>query len=199
LYRAIQAGAKPAYLFTMLREDGIRSRSHGIPPSVLEQQSASLGIPLITRQATWDDYEKVFITTLKELNKKGVRKGVFGDIDFEDNRQWEEMVCHKAGIEAFLPIWQTPRRTLIQEFIGEGFEAMIVACNDEKMGKEYLGSLLTMDLIEEFEGLGIDVAGEEGEYHTVVTNGPNFKTPITLIKGKTELYSGYWFLEVNVD
>jgi diphthine-ammonia ligase len=198
LYRAIQAGAKPAYLLTMLREDGKRSRSHGIPPTILERQAISLGIPLITRNATWEEYEPVFTATLKELREEGVRMGVFGDIDMDEHREWEEMVCGKAGMEAHLPIWHTPRRELIESFLGVGFEAIIVACNDEKMGSHYLGRAVTLDLIGEFEEMGIDPAGEEGEYHTVVIDGPIFKLPIQLNYGEKELHSGYWFLEVSV-
>jgi len=199
LYRAIQGGGKPAYLLTMLREDGERSRSHGIPPSVLEQQAASLGIPLITRDATWEDYEPVFIDTLKELREEGVTMGVFGDIDLDDHREWEEKVCHAAGMEAHLPIWKTPRRALIEDFLGAGFMAIIVACNDEKMGHDYLGKPLSIDLIGEFEEMGIDSAGEEGEYHTVVVDGPIFNSPVRVIQGKKELFSGYWFLEVEIE
>ncbi|MGD8456449.1 MAG: diphthine--ammonia ligase [Anaerolineales bacterium] len=198
LYRAIQAGAKPSYLFTMLREDEKLSRSHGIPPAILGQQAASLGIPLITRGAAWEDYESVFIATLKELNGEGVKVGVFGDIDFDENRKWEEKVCEEAGLEAYLPIWQSPRRELMEAFLEAGFEAVIVVCNDEKMGNQYIGRSITQDLIGEFEEMGIDPAGEEGEYHTVVINGPIFKSPVQVDFGDSERHGGYWFLEMNV-
>lgn len=198
LYRAIQGGAKPAYLFTIMREDGKRSRSHGIKTAVLEQQATALGIPLITRSATWDDYEEVFIKTLKEMKDMGIGMAVFGDIDFEENRAWEEMVCQEAGLEAYLPIWQKPRRELLESFVRSWFHALIVSCHDEKIGNRFLGNLLTLDLIEKFEQMGIDPAGEKGEYHTLVIDGPIFDAPMRINLGVMELFSGYWFLEVSV-
>jgi diphthine-ammonia ligase len=197
-YRAVQAGAKPAFLLSILREDGARSRSHGLALDVLEAQAASLGISLVTRTASWSEYESVFIAALQELKGAGVQAGVFGDIDLEDHRLWEEKVCAVAGIEAYLPLWKTPRLTLLDEFLASGFKAMIVAANNEKLGKSYLGRTLDRDLVREFGQIGIDPSGEEGEYHTIVTDGPIFSEPARLETGKQKLHDGYWFLDVMI-
>jgi hypothetical protein len=105
LYRAMKAGATPHFLFTMLEESGERSRSHGLPLEILRAQALSLGIPLKTRCASWSEYEAVFIAALQEMAESGVRAGVFGDIDIDSHREWEKMVCHRAGMEAYLPLW----------------------------------------------------------------------------------------------
>jgi uncharacterized protein (TIGR00290 family) len=198
LYRAMAAGAKPRFLLSMLREDGARSRSHGLEPVVLKAQAASLGIPLVTRAASWSEYESVFIAALQELKDAGVQAGVFGDIDLADHRLWEEKVCAAAGIEAYLPLWQTDRLALLGEFLVLGFEATIVAINGEKLDESYLGRVIDPDLVHEFADLGIDPSGEEGEYHTVVTNGPIFSKPVGLEAGERVFYDGYWFLDVEI-
>jgi diphthine-ammonia ligase len=199
LYRAMQARARPAFLLSMLREDGQRSRSHGLLPAVLGAQAVSLGIPLVTRTASWSDYESVFVAALRGLKDVGVEAGVFGDIDLEDHRLWEEKVCGAAGIEAYLPLWQTDRLTLLDEFLSLGFEALIIAANAEKLGREYLGRALDRELVCEFERMGIDPSGEKGEYHTVVTGGPIFSQPVRLEVGERTLHEGYWFLDVSVE
>ncbi len=198
LYRAIQAGAKPIFLLSMLREDGARSRSHGLVPGVLEAQEASLGISLLTRTASWATYESVFVAALRELRASGVEAGVFGDIDIAEHRLWEEQVCAAAGLEAHLPLWQADRLALVDEFLSLGFEALIVVANAEKLGQAYLGRALGRDLVREFARMGVDPSGEEGEYHTVVTNGPIFSEPVQLETGRQVLHSGYWFLDVRV-
>jgi uncharacterized protein (TIGR00290 family) len=182
----------------MLREDGTRSRSHGLSPSVLHAQAVSLGIPLLLRNASWADYEAIFVTALQELKNKGVEAGVFGDIDLDDHRQWEEKVCAAAGLVPFLPLWQTPRLVLLDEFLALGFEATIVVVNAEKLGQEYLGRVINHDLAREFERMGIDPCGEEGEYHTVVTNGPIFSAPVALDIGQRTRWEQYRFLDVVV-
>ncbi|MGH9066436.1 MAG: hypothetical protein ACRD0J_02785, partial [Acidimicrobiales bacterium] len=42
---------------------------------------------------------------------------------------------------------------------------------------------------------GIDPAGENGEYHTVVTDGPLFSRPLPLVLGDTSLRDGVWFVD----
>ncbi len=197
LYRAMGAGARPVFLLSMLREDGARSRSHGLEPGVLRAQASSLGIPLLTRNASWSDYEAVFIAALQELKAAGVEAGVFGDIDLEDHRLWEEKVCGAAGIEACLPLWKMPRQALLDEFLALGFEALIVVVNGEKLDGAYLGRTLDRELVCEFEHLGIDMSGEEGEYHTIVTSGPIFSEPLRLEVGERTFHEGYWFLDVE--
>ena len=197
LYRAMQVGARPAFLLSMLREDGLRSRSHGLPREILQAQADSLGIPLVTKTASWDDYESTFIVALEELKDAGVQVGVFGDIDIDQHRLWEEKVCDAAGIDAYLPLWKAPRLVLLGEFLLLGFDATIVTVNSEKLGKAYLGKLIGLELVKEFVSLGIDPSGEKGEYHTVVTNGPIFSEPVRLKPGEQSLHDGYWFLDVS--
>jgi len=47
------------------------------------------------------------------------------------------------------------------------------------------------------ETAGIDASGEEGEYHTVVTNGPIFKSEVAIKQGGHHLHDGHWFLDVS--
>ncbi len=198
LYRATRLGARPACLLTILQEDGKRSRSHGLAKEVLQAQAQSVGIPLVTRAASWDEYESTFIAALKALKAQGVQAGVFGDIDLEDHLLWEETTCAAAGMEAHLPLWKAPRLELLDEFLALGFKATIIATLDDKMGRGYLGRTLDTELIQEFTRIGIDPCGEEGEYHTVATEGPIFAEPLRLTMGETALRSGYWFLDLEV-
>jgi diphthamide synthase (EF-2-diphthine--ammonia ligase) len=46
--------------------------------------------------------------------------------------------------------------------------------------------------------VGIDLCGEEGEYHTVVVDGPIFSEPLQLAMGEPALYDGYWFLDTAI-
>ena len=56
LYLAIQKGAVPRTLLTVVREDGERSRSHGLPVSVLQQQALALGIPLVVCKSRSEEH-----------------------------------------------------------------------------------------------------------------------------------------------
>ncbi|MBU1158325.1 MAG: diphthine--ammonia ligase [Candidatus Thermoplasmatota archaeon] len=196
LFHAIELGASPRNLLTMLIETGDRSRGHGLPVSVIDSQARAMGIPLMTRNASWEGYEGQFKDALDELKKLGITHGVFGDIDLEGHREWVERVTLEKGMKAALPLWKMGRRELLAEFFAMGFEARIVSVKDGVLDKSYLGKELTPSVVSEIEAIGIDAAGENGEYHTVVTDGPMFSYPIRLDSKEIVSRDGYHFLSV---
>ncbi|MEJ2569840.1 MAG: diphthine--ammonia ligase [Anaerolineales bacterium] len=198
LWQAIELGGIPQSLLTMLDEHGRRSRSHGLPLQVLQEQADAMGIPLITAQASWDEYEAAFTAALRAAAHEGARASVFGDIDFEENRAWEEKVSQQAGMQAYVPLWQQSREELLRTFFELGFKATIIAVKDDGLGKRFLGRVLDDDLLVEFEQAGIDLSGEAGEYHTIVTDGPLFNKPLSLRKGEITQHAGVWFLGMQI-
>jgi uncharacterized protein (TIGR00290 family) len=194
LQRAVRAGAELAAIVCMLHEDGLASRGHGLPLALLEAQAAALGAPLVTRATTWDEYEADFVSLLHELRAQGVQAGVFGDIDLQAHRDWVEGVCEVAGLRAHLPLWLEPRRVLLDEFLSGGGRATIVAVDHSKLGAEFLGLELDDDVIASLEAAGADACGEEGEYHTMVTQAPLFSQPVALDWHGTEERDGHFVL-----
>jgi len=200
LYYALKQGGIPKRLITMLIENGERSRSHGLSLNLLKKQSESLNIPLRTYATSWEDYETNFITALKEIKESGINIGVFGDIDIEDHKNWVKKVCNKTNILEYLPLWKKLRRKIVQEFIDYGFKAIIVAVKDDKLlGKELLGRELDKNLLRILEKKGVDLAGENGEYHTMVTGGPIFTNNIKYNLEEKIFFNGYWFQNVSVE
>jgi len=197
LHRACAAGAKPACLLTIIGEDGIRSKSHGLRREVLEAQASAMGIPLLMRCATWEGYESVFVDALHEIRKQGVETGVFGDIDFPPHLEWEEKVCAKAGLTAYLPLWKCTRETLLNEFLSLGYKTLIVTVNEKKLDRKFLGRMVDREMINEFIKIGIDPCGENGEYHTLVVDGPVFSRPLLIETGSITEHAGYCSLDVK--
>ncbi|MCG8435320.1 MAG: diphthine--ammonia ligase [Gammaproteobacteria bacterium] len=196
-YHAVRAGGKPACLFTMMVEDGGRSRSHALPRALLEQQAQRLGLPIVFRSASWNDYESEFISAMREFKQKEISCGVFGDIDIESHRDWVWKVCNDAGTSPYHPLWQRDRRDLLSEFIKLDFQASIIVVKDGVLDKRFLNRTIDKQTMEELYQAGIDAAGERGEYHTVVTGGPLFSSAMHLITKGVSLHDGYWFLEVD--
>jgi len=197
LYLAIQNGAIPKALFTMLQEDGIKSRAHGLPVSVLQQQALALRIPLVTCRSSWDNYERHFSDTISEFRKEGIEYGVFGDIDLEAHLEWVERVCSSVHIQSYEPLWKTPRRDLLDKFFKLGFKATVIAVKQGALDSSFLGRTLNDEVIVKMENAGIDASGEEGEYHTVVTDGPIFRHAVAIKSEEHILREGYCFLDVS--
>src|SRR6185436_11332379 len=100
LHRTLDAGVQVDALLAMFDETGERSRSHAIPRALMQMQADALGIALVMRSASWAGYEAVFTEQLRAFAAAGITHGVFGDIDLQPHRDWEEKVCAAAGLDA---------------------------------------------------------------------------------------------------
>ncbi|HVZ25253.1 MAG TPA: diphthine--ammonia ligase [Sediminibacterium sp.] len=193
LIQAIAAGHEPAVLLNVLNEAGRISRSHGIPDHLLQAQAESAGIPIHMVSSSWEEYERNFTAALIELKSTyHLTHAVFGDIDLQAHRDWEEKVCAHAGLTADLPLWLQNRRALAETMLRSGIETFIVSCNNT-MGEGFLGKKLTIALLDELEALGIDPCGENGEFHTFVYDCPLFRHSVPVNITGTHLHSDYWF------
>ena len=197
LYYAVQSGGIPESLLTMFTDDGERSRSHGLPVGVIQQQAQALGIPLIVRNASWDEYEERFLSALHDFKQREIACGVFGDIDLEPHLEWVKRVCSTVAVKPYEPLWKRPRHDLLEEFFHLGFTATIVAVKQEALDMSFLGRPLDRQAVLEMEKAEIDVSGEEGEYHTVVTGGPLFSVPIHIESKGQVVRNGYCFLDIE--
>ncbi len=191
---AVKKGLVPKVVLNMMNENGKVSRSHGLPLAILKQQAQKMGLPLEAIPATWGAYETIFIQTLQNLKAKfNLDAAVFGDIDLQPHKDWEDKVCEAASLQAILPLWQQNRMTLVHEMLDNGITTMIVSCNTI-MGEKYLGEILTKELAQELQLKGIDPCGENGEFHTLVINCPLFSSAIELPNFTKITYNEYCFI-----
>ena len=177
LHRAKERGLPIAGLLCMLEETGERTRSHGVPRALVVEQARALGLPIVTPQASWQDYEAVFTQALRRLAGEGVTDVVFGDIDLDPHRQWEERVCAAAGLRAHLPLWHVSRAEAVRDVLALGYRARVVCVNGKWLGESYAGRLFDDAFLRDLPD-GVDACGENGEFHTFVFDGPLFEAPV---------------------
>ena len=173
LWRAQGDGANITHLLTALDEGGLRTRSHGVTKELICAQGISLGMQNTFISASWQDYEARFIDQLSLLHSQGVRNAIFGDIDLIAHREWEELVCSKAGLTAVLPLWNEDRLAMVHEFLGAGFKARVVCVDGRFLDESFVGVEFNQEYIDRLPP-NVDACGENGEFHTFVYDGPNF-------------------------
>lgn len=199
-YLATINGLEVRYLANTVTEDGQRSRSHGLPAEVLQVQSQAIGIPLVQQRTSWDNYEAEFKKMLRAFRQEGIEGGIFGDIDFDEHRQWVERVCQEVDITPHLPLWGENQHKILRDFISLGFKAVVVATKADLLGEEWLGRRVDLDFIRHLDELrktkDITPCGEAGEYHTLVTDGPLFKKRLEILENRKVLKDEHWFLEI---
>jgi uncharacterized protein (TIGR00290 family) len=163
---------------TMFNADGTRSRSHGLRPEILSAQVERLGLRSITQCCEWATYDDAFDRGLAEAVALGVTHVVFGDILFDEHKQWAERLSSGRGLTAVEPLWKESTTDLYRSFIALDARARIVTVRASELDESFLGRELTEDLLPAFTARGVDPCGERGEYHTVVTSCPAFSRPL---------------------
>jgi len=198
LHRSITKGMDVRFLVNMITADGKRSCSHGMSAAVVKKQAEALGISIVQKPTTGDNYGNVFTATLKELRQEGVTGGVFGDIDFSPHREWIEKICGPAGITPHLPLWLEDQTKLMEEFLSDGYKATVVAVRADLLGKEALGRIIDKEFLAYIKGLnkGITPCGEAGEFHSLVIDGPLFKKRLVIKESKKVTRGDHHFLEI---
>lgn len=196
IYRAIKQGFTPVALITTYNTDRKRSWFHGIPEPVLESVSRSLELPIRLIKTSGDEYASNFEKALSDAKELGAEICVFGDIDIEEHNTWCSERCENAGIEAFFPLWSEERKNLVYEFIDSVFTANFTVVDTKRMNDGFLGKKLTKEVVDLIAAQGVDICGENGEYHTFVSAGPIFKHPIDFTFGEKIIENGYAVLPI---
>ena len=177
-------------LLTTLSGATGRVTMHGVRRELLELQAASIGIPLqqvlLPENASLSAYNEVMDNTMLSLKAEGITHAIFGDINLEDLRQYREEQLAKAGIAAVFPLWGRNTTELVREFIRLGFRAVVVCVNARLLDQSFAGRLLDEAFLNDLPA-GIDPAGENGEFHTFVFDGPIFREPIRYSLGEKVL------------
>jgi len=201
-YKAIKKGIDIKYLLNFISRESKRGCFHGIESSLLQLQAKLIGIPLVQKETTADmkKYEEEFKEAVNALKSDKIKNMVFGDIFLLDHMNWVERVCNDLKITAIEPLWNNKPDDIVNEFIDLGFKAIVVSCQAEKLGKEFIGRQIDRPLIKEFKERGVCPCGENGEFHTLVVDGPIFKRRIEILESEPILKEGFWqhwFLDIK--
>lgn len=178
LYRKIKEGCIPVALLTTVKKSDSETWTHGLSYDLLEQVGKSLELPVIYAECDISEYETKFEEKLGVAKEMGATSVVYGDIDIQQHKQWGIDRATNAGLNYEFPLWQENREKLVNEVIDSGFKAIIKKVNLNYMGEDFLGKILTKELVEEIKATGSDACGENGEYHTIVVDGPIFNHKI---------------------
>ena len=134
---------------------------------------------------------------MRGLLPTGVKGMIFGDIYIDEHKEWVERVCGEIGIEALEPLWKRPSGDVLRQFIQLGFEAVIMSANSKYIDEKWVGRIVDSDFQDYLSGKGIDPCGENGEYHTLVINGPLFSRRISLTAGRVISKDAYRLLDIQ--
>ena len=187
LYYLQQENREVNTLFTTINKHLQRITMHGVHISLLEKQVESLGCKLelisLPENISMKKYNDLMGNFLQAKRDLGVEEVVFGDIYLEDLKNFRDKELAQFKLNTHYPLWGKNTLKIAEEFIQLGFKAIVVAVSSNKLGEEHVGKEFDLDFINSLPK-DVDPCGENGEFHTFVYNGPNFKFPVELQKGE---------------
>lgn len=198
LHRMVSNGHEPIGLIVMFNTNAQRSWFHGADRLLLKKISDSLNIPLYCCETDGNDYNEKMEAALLHAEEMGAEACVFGDIDIVDHKLWNESRCEKAGLTAVLPLWNESRESLVRETVRSGYKCLIKCMHPGKLPESFLGKIIDDAVLEEMKLYGIDLCGENGEYHTIVVDGPLFRYPVPYSLGNLLRLEHVFAIEINV-
>ena len=124
----------------------------------------------------------------ERFRAQGVTRFIFGDIFLHDVRTYREERLRPYGIEVVEPLWELLPQEAMEAFLASGLEAVITTTWAERLGREYIGRRLNRATVADFPA-GIDLCGENGEYHTLCYGGPLFRQSVAFRLGEPYRWS----------
>lgn len=200
-----------SYLLTTVNDVFQRVSMHGVREELIDQQAASIGIPLRKLRVslgTNTEYETLMLAALLQAKEDGIDYVIYGDIFLEDLRAYREAQLAKAGLKGLFPLWKKDTTQLLNDFVAQQFKTVLCCVNDGFLGEVWAGKEIDAAFLQQLP-TSVDPCGENGEYHTFCYDGPIFKTPISFHLGdkvykplelKTDQLQtstkGFWFIDL---
>lgn len=187
-------------LLTTVTEDFDRVSMHGVRRALLQQQAQCLGLPLaelrLPKEVSNATYEESMSSILSRYKDDGVTGVAFGDISLEDLRAHRERNLARLEMQAIFPLWNRDPYSLLRSLIAGGFQAVTTCVDGKVLGREFVGRNIDDAFISDLPA-GVDVCGENGEYHSFVHSGPIFNEPIAHRRGEVVLRDDrFWYCDL---
>jgi len=158
-----------------------------------------------------ESYRQGYINAFKTLrDKHQITVICTGDMDLVGNSKsnWMEdcadMVEGSPKMRILLPLWKAPREECLETLMNENFDVIFSCVKSPWFDESWCGSTLNMDTFQKMEGTSknyketiqpnwhsrdprrkpLDLGGENGEYHTMVLDGPMYKHGIDIVLTK---------------
>ena len=150
-------------------------------------QAEAMEMPLIEemtkgeKERELDDMKNAIIRAKDEFDIEGV---VTGALYSNYQRERIEKVCDELGLKAFSPLWHIDQEKEMYQLLDIGFEFIFSSVAAYGLNKDWVGKVIGENEIKKLvklnEKIGLNVAGEGGEFESFVTDGPMYHKRIEI-------------------
>jgi uncharacterized protein (TIGR00290 family) len=188
-----------ACLLTTVTEGYERISMHGVRVELLRRQATALGLPArevrLPQDCSNEIYDAAMGAALADLQHDGITDVAFGDLHLADVRAYREERLAAAGARGVFPLWRRDTHAFVREFLDLGFQAIVVCIDPQALGPAFAGRPLDAAFLADLPP-GVDPAGENGEFHTFVWDGPLLAEPVPVTVGERVERNGFWYCDL---
>ncbi|MBF4334453.1 ATPase [Vibrio anguillarum] len=162
-------------IFTTYVEDEVPFQA--TPLYVIELQARLLKLPVVKIElpAVFPSNELYQSTIISALKQSGLEIDAvaFGDMFCNGIAQYRKSYIEPAGWECVLPLLGEDSSALAREIINRGIQTMVMTTDGHSLTPDYCGQPYGRAFIDSLPAK-VDPCGENGEFHTLVTDAPCF-------------------------
>ncbi len=186
-YVAMQYGWEVTHLIT-IQPGHLSWMYHKENTSLVPLIAESMDIPLLVKESEAEKEKE--LDDAKELIECAQVEGIVsGAVASEYQRTRMEKICHELGVKSFTPLWHKRQEIILSDILDAHFEVIITAVAAYGFDERWLGRTMDERCVEELLELKnryhINVAGEGGEYETLVIDCPLYKKRIAVEGART--------------
>lgn len=186
-------------LLTTVTEAHGRVAMHGSREALLQQQASAVGLPVVRvplpSPCSNAVYEERMAAALAPLREQGVRHIAFGDLFLEEIRAYRDAQLLRWGWTGLYPLWGADTAELARHMVAAGLRARVVCLDPEQLDASFAGARWDEDFLKRLPD-DVDPCGENGEFHTFVTEGPMLPAPIAVEVGETVTRDRFVFTDL---
>ncbi|MFO7792405.1 MAG: TIGR00289 family protein [Candidatus Saliniplasma sp.] len=178
LWKAQKDGLNVEYLVTVFPERDDSYMFHKPNLDLVPDIAESVGIELV-KVRTEGEKEKELQDLKEGLENLKIGGIITGAVASSYQYKRLEKLSSQLELELYAPLWGMDQENLLNELLEDEFDVIIVSVAAMGLDEKWLGRKIDKYCVDELEELndkyGINVAGEGGEYESLVLNAPNFK------------------------
>jgi len=187
IYLARKLGHEITCLITLKSKNPDSYMFHTPAIELTELQAESMELPLITeetageKEAELKDLEKAIKKAKEQHQFEAILTGALFS-DYQKTRI--ENIAKELNLKVISPLWHKPQEELMQELIDNNFKFILTSIAAEGLDSSWLNKIITekdLDKLKELnKKIGLNIAGEGGEFETLVLDCPLFKKQLIL-------------------
>jgi asparagine synthase (glutamine-hydrolysing) len=159
---------------------------------MVEKQAEAIGLPLVLKETKGEKEKELedLKDALREAKEEYRIKGVItGALWSNYQKERIQRVSLSENLKVFSPLWHINQETVMR-LVVNNFEVIFTSISAYGLDKSWLGRRIEEEdvdrLVARDKKIGLNVAGEGGEFESLVLDGPMFKKKLVILNSEID-------------